>query len=137
MKLYKKKQLKLKEMIFKKKDVVLKEYEISNNMGYNNINGIASSLNNNGKVNVVPNPNKNIINATVLSKDNRITPQEVENQIGDTIKTAEKTNSEVNVTGVQVPNNTKEIGKTQTPTESLYEQITLTKSEMNKILRKL
>lgn len=118
MKLYSKTQLKLKENTFQKKDLTLKEFVVPDNQGYNDINGIADSLTNNGKANVVSNPNKNVINATVLSKDNKVTPDEVSSQIGDTINTAKKTNSDVNVTGIKIPNNAQKISQTSNDANS-------------------
>lgn len=141
MRLYNKSQLKLKEQVFKKKDVTLKEFTVQDNQGYNDINGIANSLTNNGQANVVANPDKNVINATVLSKDNEVTPQEVTSQIGDTIKTAQKTNSEVNVTGIKLPSNAKKIGQSNSSLgngnlSAISEGFSLSKSEMNKFLKK-
>ena len=136
MEIFNKIQLQLKERIIKKKDIVLKEYDINNNVGYNNINGIANSLTHNGKANIVANPDKNVINATVLSKDNHVTADEVEQQLGDTINTAKRNNADINVQGVQVPNGAKKIGSNNNSELSLTEHV-ITKNDFNKFLKKL
>ena len=137
MKIFTKTQLQLRERTIKKKDVVLKEYDINNNVGYNNINGIANSLTNNGKVNIVANPDKNVINATVLSKDNHVTADEVKQQLGDTIATAKRNNADINVQGVQVPNGAKKIGTNTSSSELPLSEHILTKNDLNKFLRTL
>lgn len=136
MEIFNKRQLQLKERIIKKKDIVLKEYDINNNVGYNNINGIANSLTNNGKANIVANPDKNVINATVLSKDNHVTADEVKQQLGDTINTAKRNNADINVQGVQVPNGAKKIGSNNNAELSLTEHV-ITKNDFNKFLKTL
>jgi len=137
MKIFGKKALRLKESVYNKKDVILRE---DDKVGLYNVNGIVNGLNRDGDVTASNNNQTNTIDVSILTKNNKITPNDIKNspEYNSAIKTAQKQpNTEVDITAKKVTGDIKPIGGTNSIGGAVYEGVVFTKEEMNKFLREL
>lgn len=133
MKIYSKKRLELKETVYKKKNVILKE---DDTVFFNDTSGMVDALNKDGDVTVSNNTNQSSIDVPILTQNNKVTPQDLNKpEVKNAIDTARKTpNTNVELTASKVSGKVTPITQT---TNTIQEGVLFTKKEMNNFLKSL
>lgn len=135
MKVYGKKSLSLKEMTYKKKNVILKE---DDTVYTNDVSGMAKSLNKDGDVTITNQTPRKTIDVNILTKNNNVTPQDIQSsdELQSALTVAKNQPVDVEVNAQKVNGTVTPIGN-RTQSTALAEGFKFTKREMSSYLNKL
>ena len=136
MKIYGKKSLCLKEMTFKKSDLILKE---DDKVHLTDVSGMVDGLNKDGDVTATNQVDRQTVDVPILTKNNQITTNDLKSSepLQSAINMAKTHPVDVEVTASKVNGTVTPISNTSNKTNTVSEGIRLTKKEMNNYLKNL